>query len=153
MPSNYTDMDSFRAIGRVMARYAQDHAASADADGVIESAPLLKAWKPGSMAEPASYAAGDVRTDENQPWKCVQAHTHHGEDGWNPAAASARALWAPYHATRREYALPYVPPTNAEDAYKAGEWMIWTDGLAYRCLGNAVTFGPDVLPDAWEVAT
>lgn len=149
----YSNNDTFRAIGRVMARYAQDTASTMDADGVIEAAPLMKPWKAGSMAAPVSYAAGDVRTDENQPWKCVQAHTHHGEDGWNPAATSARALWAPYHATRMEYALPYVPPTNAEDAYKTGEWMICTDGLAYRCIGNAVTFGPDVMPDAWEVAT
>lgn len=145
----YSTSETMRSIGRVLARYAQDTAATMDADGVIEAAPLLKPWQPGNMAEPVSYSVGDVRTDENQPWKCVQAHTHHGEDGWNPAAA--RALWAPYHATRREYALPYVPPTNAEDAYKTGEWMIWTDGLAYRCIGNAVTFGPDILPDAWEV--
>ena len=147
----YSNNETFRAIGRVMARYAQDTAATMDADGVIEAAPLMKPWKAGSMTEPVSYAVGDVRTDANQPWKCIQAHAHHSEDGWNPASSSARAMWAPYHATRKEYALPYVPPTNAEDAYKAGEWMIWTDGLAYRCLGNAVTFGPDTLPDVWNI--
>lgn len=149
----YSTNDTLRAIGRVMARYAQDHATSTDTDGVIEAAPLLKPWQAGTMEKPITYKAGDVRTDKNQPWKCVQAHTHHGEDGWNPAATSARALWAPYHATRREYALPYVPPTNAEDAYKAGEWMIWTDGLRYMANRDAVTYGPDILTDAWEVAS
>lgn len=147
----YSNSETFRAIGRVMARYAQDHAATMDADGVIESAPLQKVWKPGTMTEPVTHERGDIRTDENKPWKCIKAHTHHGEDGWNPAATSARALWAPYHATRREYALPYVPPSNAEDAYNTGEWMIWTDGLRYMAKGDAVVFGPDVLPDAWEV--
>ena len=147
----YSNSDTFRAIGRVMARYAQDHAPDADADGVIEAAPLLKPWATGSMEAPVSYAAGDVRTDENQPWKCVQAHTHHGEPGWNPAAM--RALWAPYHATKKEYALPWVQPTNATDAYNTGEWMIWTDRLSYKALSNALVYGPDVLPDAWEVGS
>ena len=147
----YSNSDTFRAIGRVMARYAQDHAPGADADGVIEAAPLLKPWAAGSMEAPVSYAAGDVRTDENQPWKCVQAHTHHGEPGWNPAAM--RALWAPYHATKKEYALPWVQPTNATDAYNTGEWMIWTDGLVYKALRDAVVHDPDVLPDAWEVGS
>lgn len=147
----YSNNDTFRAIGRVMARYAQDTASTMDADGVIEAAPLMKPWKAGSMSEPVSYAAGDVRTDENQPWKCSQAHTHHGEPGWNPA--SSRALWSPYHAKRREYALPYVAPTHAEDAYYTGEWMTWTDGLAYKALRDAVDLGPDVLPDAWEVGS
>lgn len=146
----YSTNETMRAIGRMMARYAQDQATEMDADSVIEASPLMKPWKAGSMAEPVSYAVGDVRTDENQPWKCVQAHMHHGEPGWNPAAM--RSLWAPYHATRRDYALPYVAPTNATDAYNTDEWMIWTDGMAYKALRDAVDRGPDVLPDAWEVA-
>lgn len=146
----YSTNETLRAIGRVMARYAQGNADGMDADGVIEAAPLMKPWIAGSMTEPVSYKAGDVRTDENQPWKCSQAHTHYGEPGWNPAAA--RALWAPYHATKKDYALPYVAPTHAQDAYYTGEWMIWTDGLAYRALRDAVDRGPDILPDAWEVA-
>ena len=146
----YSTNETMRAIGRVMARYAQDTAATMDADGVIEAAPLMKPWKAGSMTEPVAYKAGDVRTDENQPWKCSQAHTHYGETGWNPAAA--RALWAPYHAKRKEYALPYVAPTHAQDAYYTGEWMIWTDGLAYMAKRDAVDRGPDVLPDDWAVA-
>ncbi len=146
----YSMNETLRAIGRVMARYAQDTAGGMDADGVIEAAPLMKPWMAGSMETPVSYAVGDVRTDANQPWKCSQAHTHHGEEGWNPARS--RSLWAPYHATRKDYALPWVQPTHAEDAYYTGEWMIWPDGLAYCCQSNAVTYGPDVLPDAWAVA-
>ena len=147
----YGTNETLRAMGRMMARYAQSQLF--DADGMIEAAPLLKPWQAGSMESPMSYDVGDVRTDENQPWKCVQAHTHHGEDGWNPAATSARALWAPYHATKREYALPWVSPTNATDAYNMGEWMIWTDSVAYRCNANAVVYGPDVLPEAWRKET
>lgn len=143
----YSRNETIRAVGRVMARYAQDNAQELDADGAIEAAPLLKPWKTGSITQPQAYAAGDVRTDENQPWKCVQAHTHYGETGWNPAAS--RALWAPYHATKREYALPWVAPTNATDIYKAGEWMVWTDGETYKALQDTDR-DPAVLPYAWE---
>ena len=146
----YGRNETLRAIGRMMARYAQEKAQTLDADGAIEAAPLLKPWKAGSMAEPAAYFMGDVRTDEGQPWKCVQAHTHYGEDGWNPA--NSCALWAPYHATKREYALPWVQPTNATDVYNAGEWMIWTDGLTYQAVQNTLDRGPDVLPEAWSAA-
>ena len=145
----YSRDDKYHAIGMMMARYAQDHSATMDADGVIESAPLQKVWKPGTMTAPVTYERGDIRTDENQPWKCNQTHTHHGEDGWNPAAN--RALWSPYHAKTARNALPYVPPTNAEDAYNTGEWMIWTDGMRYMANSDAVTYGPDILPDTWEV--
>lgn len=146
----YSNNDVFRAIGRLMAMYAQDTASTMDADRVIEAAPLLKLWQSGTMTEPVNYAVGDVRADEDQPWKCIQAHTHYGEPGWNPAAVSARSLWSPYHAQSSVNALPYVAPTNATDAYYTGEWMIWTDGTACKALRDAVDRGPDELPDAWE---
>lgn len=145
----YSMNETLRAIGRVMARYAQDTAGGMDADGVIEAAPLMKPWMAGTMEMPVFYIEGDVRTHEGQPWRCSQAHVHYGETGWDPA--SSRALWAPYHATKQEYALPYVEPTHAEDSYQTGEWMIWTDGKRYQALRDAVDRGPDVLADAWEV--
>lgn len=147
----YSTTEKARAIGRLLARYAQEGVNSADADGVIESAPLLKPWQAGTMEKPITNNAGDVRTDEGQPWKCSQTHTHRGETGWNPAAPTARSLWVPYHAKRVDYALPYVQPTHKEDSYNTGEWMIWKDGLRYMANRDAVTYGPDILPDAWEV--
>ena len=142
----YARNETLRAMGRMMARYAQ--AQNFDADGTIEAAPLLKEWKAGTMEMPVSYITGDVRTYGGQPWRCVQAHVHYGEAGWDPAGA--RALWAPYHATKKEYALPYVQPVSAEDAYNTGEWMLWTDGRTYQALRDAVDRGPDALGDAWQ---
>ena len=142
----YERNEMLRAMGRMMARYAQGQ--EFDADGAIEASPLLKVWKAGTMEMPVSYIEGDVRTFSGQPWKCAQAHVHYGEEGWDPM--SARALWAPYHATKKEYALPYVQPTGAQDAYNTGEWMVWTDGKAYQALRDAVVHGPDTLKDAWK---
>lgn len=145
----YSRNETLRAMGRMMARYAQGTVTEMESDEVIQSAPLLKPWTAGTFDKPVAHEKDEVRTDENQPWRCVQAHTHYGEDRWNPAAS--RALWAPYHAKTQPNALPYVAPTNAEDAYNTGEWMIWTDGLAYMCKDDATVYGPDVLPGAWEV--
>lgn len=140
---------TLRALGRVMARYAQDKVGDFDANATIEAAPLLKVWVAGTMENPVMYTVGDVRTYENQPWKCAQSHTHHGEAGWDPIAS--RNLWSPYHSQKREYALPYVQPTAAHDSYQNGEWMIWTDGNYYECIGNAVVHAPDVYPQGWRI--
>ena len=50
---------------------------------------------------------------------------------------------------KKEYALPREAPTGAHDMYKAGEYMIWTDGTVRRCKADTDR-GPDVLPDNWE---
>lgn len=74
-----------------------------------------------------------------------------GNEVWAPGAAPA--LWAPYHATSAKWALPWMAPTGAHDAYQAGEYMRWADGLIYRCKVDATVHGPVALPSAWEVAT
>jgi len=33
--------------------------------------------------------------------------------------------------------------------YKVGEWMIWTDNIAYECLVDTDR-GPDSLPNSWR---
>lgn len=137
----YTVNDTLRAVGRMMARLAQERAGDADADGVIEMSALLKPWQAGE-----SLQTGDVRVFDRQPYKCLQAHT--SQEGWQPGAAPS--LWGPYHAMKRANALPYQPPTHAGETYNTGEWMIWKDGTAYRALRDAVDRGPDELPDSWE---
>ena len=126
------DVKTMRAIGGLLARQARARAREADAGAneVIDLGPLLEEWKAGTAEAPVAYAAGEVRTYGGQPWKCVQGHAHHGEPGWEPGAAAS--LWAACHATDAAHALPWVQPTGAHDMYKAGEYMIYTDGVTYR---------------------
>ena len=45
-------------------------------------------------------------------------------------------------------------PTGAHDAYFAGSKMTYTDGGKYECIapaGVGVTYGPDVLPNFWQL--
>lgn len=143
--------ETLRAIGRVMARYAQEKTSAFEQDEIIEAAPLLKTWVAGTTEKPVSYTSGDVRTTGGQPWKCALSHTHRGEDGWDPL--SSRTLWSPYHARKKEYALPYVKPTGAHDAYNKGEWMVFTDGQYYMCKDDGTVHNPNEYPSSWEVYT
>ena len=140
MPDIYA---ALAAMARRAAKEARAAAPTAAADDVIADAALLQEWEPGK------YAVGDVRTHAGQPWRCCQAHDSTSNEIWAPGAVPA--LWAPYHATSAKWALPWVAPSGAHDAYQAGEYMIWADELTYKCLADATVHGPDVLPGSWEV--
>lgn len=48
----------------------------------------------------------------------------------------------------------YKQPTGAHDAYYTGSKMTYDDGKRYVCTapeGYAVTYGPDILPNFWEL--
>lgn len=101
---------------------------------------VIRPWQPNT------YSLGDVRVYENIPYKCVQAHDSTGNDAWNPPATPA--LWMQYHGTSVESARPWLAPTGAHDMYKAGEYMIWTDGNIYKCLIDTV-YSPTDYSQAW----
>ena len=48
-------------------------------------------------------------------------------------------------------ARPWVAPQGAHDMYRAGEYMVFTDGKVYRCLSDT-NFSPTDYPQAWEAA-
>ena len=139
--------DKLYAVGMMAARQARARAKENNvaANEVIDYAVLLKEWVTGA------YKIGDVVVYQGYPYKCIQAHDSTGNDSWYPSAVPA--LFAPYHGTDATHALPYAAPTHAGDAYQTGEWMIWTDGVKYKCLQNACVYDPSVLPSAWEAET
>lgn len=129
---------------RVMAQTMfRAQAASMTADEVICCRALAGEWSPGA------YQAGDVRALGGVPYRCCQAHDSTGNPDWKPGAASA--LWAAYHGTSPETALPWEAPSGAHDLYKSGECMVWTDGQIMRAVQDTA-FSPEQTPDAWEVA-
>ena len=113
---------------------------SSDTKEINEYAEILRKWTPGN------YVVGDVRVYNGIPYKCIHTHDSTGNETWNPSVAS---LWMQYHGTSIETARPWVAPTMAEDIYKTGEYMIWTDGFIYKCLSNT-NFSPTDYPSAWE---
>ena len=109
---------------------------------INENPAAIRIWKPGV------YALDDVRQHDGIPYRCVQAHDSTENTGWTPDTVPA--LWMQYHGTTIETARPWVAPTGAHDMYKAGEFMIWTDGAVYRCVEDTV-YAPDVYAQAWEI--
>lgn len=106
----------------------------------------IRPWAPSKFKAETAEEPADVRMYEGIPYKCVLTHDSTGNDTWNPAATPA--LWMQYHGTSKATARPWLQPTGAHDMYKAGEWMIWTDGLAYPCLSDT-TYSPADYPQAW----
>ena len=47
-------------------------------------------------------------------------------------------------------ARAWVQPTGAHDIYRAGEYMIWTDGQVYKCLSDTA-YSPGEYGQAWGV--
>ena len=101
----------------------------------------IRAWKPGA------YAIGDVRMHGGNPYKCVQVHDSGVNPGWTPEATPA--LWMQYHGTTVDTARTWIAPTGAQDMYRAGEYMVWTDGRVMKCLTDTA-YSPAAYPQAWE---
>ena len=96
------------------------------------------------------YATGDVRLHPvtGYPRECILAYDGTVQYDWT---IDTPTLWKPWHSRKPEYALPYEAPTGAHDMYKAGEYMIWTDGTVKKCLQDT-NFSPSEYPQAWEDA-
>ena len=100
-------------------------------------------------AQNKQHEVGEVAThpETGYPYECMTAYDGSVQQDWT---IDNRTLWKPRHSRKAEYALPYEAPTGAHDMYKAGEYMIWTDGTVRRCKADTDR-GPDVLPDNWEM--
>lgn len=136
-----SEMQKAKLSAYRMAMDAAVEAAREDTAAINRVATLVRPWKPGA------YAVGDVRVYGGIPYRCVQAHDSSANPGWTPDATPA--LWMQYHGTTPETARPWVAPAGAHDMYRAGEYMIWTDGQMYKCLQNT-DFSPAEYAQAWE---
>ena len=112
------------------------------ADVVIQSREFILPWSEGK------YILDDVRLWNNIPKRCCQAHDSTNNPSWNPSVAS---LWAPFHGKTKATALPWEKPTGAHDMYKAGEWMVFTEGSTYECLSDTA-YSPTEYAQAWKKA-
>ena len=121
---------------------------SMSAGDTITVAALYAEWTEGA------YQVGDIRLvwygGAHQLWKCRQAHDTTTYPDITPDGTAWRTFWIPFHGTSPETAQDWIAPTMAEDIYKAGEYMIYTDGKTYRCLSDT-NFSPEEYAQAWEV--
>ena len=96
------------------------------------------------------HTVGEValHPDTGYPRECILAYDGTVQQDWTIDTAT---LWKPWHSRKKEYALPWEAPTGAHDMYKAGEYMIWTDGTVKKCVQDT-NFSPEEHSQAWEDA-
>lgn len=144
-----TKAEVLAQITRLRAQLDELTAQIADTPALVNTIPDgIRPWKPGTMETPITYTANvDIRIHGGIPYRCAQTHTHHGEPGYEPGAAPS--LWVQYHGTSPESARPFVQPTGAHDIYKAGEYVIWTDGTIKKAKMDTA-YSPAEYAQAWE---
>lgn len=113
-------------------------------DQRLRASGLFTDWAAGS------YQVGDIRNAKDQTWECFQAHDNATYPDINPDNAAWYTFWRPLHGKSPETARPFTPVQGAHDMYRAGEYMIYTDGLTYKCLSDT-NFSPEEYAAAWEV--
>lgn len=112
-------------------------------DQRIRASGLYEEWEAGS------YTVGDIRNSGGQTWECFQAHDNAVYPDINPNNPAWYTFWRPLHGKSAETARPFVPVQGSHDMYKAGEYMIFTDGKTYKCLSDTA-YSPTDYAAAWE---
>ena len=97
-----------------------------------------------------AYGVGDIRNANGQTWECFQAHDPAINPGIVPGDPAWFTFWRPLHGKSPETARPFVSVMGAHDMYRAGEYMIYTDGQTYRCKSDT-NYSPEEYAQAWEV--
>ncbi len=133
----------------VMRKNIQALFASADSTSIVNAEPFVDEWKAGTMNEPIEYKIGDVRKENGQVYECKQAHTHHGEEGWNPSLF--KAGWIVKHTKDKTNPKPYIQPQGSHDAYMKDECISW-NGKVYVSKVDSNVYSPSDYPDNWYIA-
>lgn len=115
-----------------------------DDDQRIRASGLYEDWQAGS------YQVGDIRNAVGQTWECFQAHDNATYPDIIPDNPAWFTFWRPLHGKSPETARPFVPVQGAHDMYRSGEYMLYTDGLIYRCTQDTA-YSPTDYAEAWEV--
>lgn len=119
--------------------------ADLDDDSRIRVSGLYEPWTAGK------YEAGDIRNAGGQTWECFQAHDNATYPDIKPGTAAWYTFWRPLHGKSPETARPFVPVQGAHDMYRAGEYMVWTDGRIKRATQDTA-YSLEDFPGAWENA-
>ena len=99
--------------------------------------------------EKGKHEVGEVYTAQGQVWECFNAY----DNSVYPDIAPGNSAWFTFnrslHGKSKETAMPFVPVQGAHDMYRAGEYMIYTDGQIYRCKQDTA-YSPEDYAAAWE---
>lgn len=112
-------------------------------DKKLKISALFDDWVSGK------YSVGDIRNANGQTWECYQAHDNATYPDINPDNSAWYTFWRPLHGKSVETARPFTPVQGSHDMYRAGEYMVFTDGCIYKCLSDT-NYSPTEYAQAWE---
>ena len=135
---------NYEALTAAIYMARQQLAGVTDEDVRIRASALYPDWSAGA------HAAGESCNAGGQTWECYQAHDNAVYPDIAPGNAAWYTFWRPLHGKSMGTARAWVQPTGAHDIYRAGEYMIWTDGQVYKCLSDTA-YSPGEYAQAWEV--
>lgn len=141
--SNYIPTAEQSAVVMMRAAFAQQ-VETMDDDVIIQCSGLADTWTPGNHKVGEVYNAGD------QTWECYQAYDNSVYQDVKPSDPSWYTFNRPLHGKSPATARPFVPVQGTHDMYRAGEYMVYTDGKTYRCKSDT-NFSPSDYAQAWEV--
>lgn len=97
------------------------------------------------------HTRGEIYNAEEQTWECYQDYDNAVYPDIKPGNAAWYTFNRPLHGKTRKTARAWVQPTGAHDMYRAGEWMIWTDGGYCECIAESGTsFSPEEYTGGWR---
>ena len=114
---------------------------------------LYEDWAAGNHTVGEVYnthSGGNLGSEWEQTWECFQAYDNDVYPDIVPGNSAWYTFNRPLHGKSKETARPFVPVQGAHDMYRAGEYMIFTDGKIYRCKQDT-NFSPTDYAAAWEV--
>lgn len=151
-PVDYIPTPEQSAVVMMRAAFASQ-AATMDDDQIIQCSGLADDWTPGDhkVGEVVNTRAGvhAKGVEWDQTWEVYQAYNNGTFPDIKPGDPSWYTFNRPLHGTSPETARPWVAPMGAHDMYRAGEYMVYTDGKIYRCKSDT-NFSPEDYPQAWE---
>lgn len=136
-------LNGFALVRKMIELQAQELAKTADNTTIVDIADAFPYYIQSGI-----YKVGDIRRhpETGQPKKCRQEYDATLQSEWT---IDNDTIWIPYHGISVDTAYPWSKPTGAQDMYKTGEYMTYTDGEIYRCKSDTA-FSPDEYLEAWE---
>ena len=122
-------------------------------DRKLRASGLYEDWKSGKHIVGDifnTHAENGLGSEWEQTWEVFQEYDNSVYPDICPGNSAWYTFNRPLHGKSPATARPFVPVQGSHDMYRANEYMIWTDGLIYRCKQDT-NFSPADYAAAWEV--
>lgn len=137
-----SEAQSAAAVGRMVLAQFSD----LTADAKLRVSGLYDTWQHETVCE-----AGDIYNHAGQTWECYAKLDPALNPGVTPDTPAWHNFFRVLHGRTPSTARPFVPPHAEYDMYRAGEYMVWTDGSIKRATQDTA-YSPEDFPGAWENA-